>query len=67
MRKSNWKTKVLFFIACIIGIIAGIAVAIVLPETLSVYKGLITLLTILFVAMLVILVGIKVFRIGSDR
>lgn len=66
MRKSNWKSKVLIFIAFIIGVVAAVVVATVLPDKFEMYKGLLSFGTLALVSTLTVFIGVKIFRIGED-
>ena len=66
MRKSNWKIKVLIFAGFILGVIAAIAVAVILPEQYDIYRGLLAFGALAAVSSAVVFIGIKVFRIGEN-
>lgn len=66
MRRSNWKAKILILIAFVIGAAAAIAVAVLLPEKYDVYRGLLSFGTLAVVSVIIVLVGVKIFRIGDD-
>ena len=66
MRNSNWKAKVLIIVAFIIGIVAGSAAGIMLPEAYGQYRGLVVFGTIALVSVVIVFVCVIVFHIGRD-
>lgn len=39
MRENNWKTKAIVAVACILSILAGVAVAVIIPQSHAEWKG----------------------------
>lgn len=66
MRRSNWKTVVVFIIAVMIGLAAGVAVAVFWPEKYAICRGLFVFGTIALVSGVIILVLVKLFHIGEE-
>jgi uncharacterized membrane protein YcjF (UPF0283 family) len=66
MRRSNWKSKLLIVIAVLVGILAGVSTAIMVNKIYSNATGLAFFGTLIIVAGFIILIGVKIFRIGRD-
>lgn len=66
MRRSNWKVKMMFAIAVVIGIAAGIGAAAALPAGYEVYKGIVGFGTWILVSGAAIYLSVRVFKIGRD-
>lgn len=66
MRRSNWKAKILILVAFLVGAVAGITVAVLLPKEFDLYRGLLSFGTLAVVSVGIVFVGTKIFRIGDD-
>lgn len=65
MRDNGWKVKVLFVVAVIVGVLAAIGAVALLPDAYVKFRGLLFFLTLALTAVIVIVVGVKVFKIGQ--
>lgn len=66
MRRSNWKIKVWFGLAVIIGIIMGIIAAFEVQKYNPALTGLAFFGVMIIVMILLVLVGAKILRIGEE-
>lgn len=66
MRKSNWKVKLLVFIAFICGLAAALAVAFFLPAKYDLYRGLLSFGSFAVVSLVSAFAASKILRIGRD-
>lgn len=60
MRENNWKTKAIVAVACILSILAGVAVAVIIPQAHAEWKGLAGFGTFIVLVLLVTFVLTKI-------
>ena len=65
MRDNGWKVKVLFVVAVIVGVLLAFLAVSFLPDAYVKFKGLVFFITLALVAVLIIILGVKVFKIGQ--
>lgn len=66
MRRSNWKPKLIVILAFIIGAVAGIAVAVFIPEEYAQFRGLLGFGTIALVSGTIVFIAVRILQIGED-
>lgn len=66
MRRSNWKLKLWFLLSVVLGVIAGVIAAIIAYKRYPAAAGLFFFGVLTVVIVLMILLGVKILRIGEE-
>ncbi len=67
MRRTDWRKYVLFALALVLGIAAGVAAVLLIPEDYKAFNGLAFFGIACLVAAAIIYFGTKIFGIGEDE
>lgn len=66
MRRSNWKRRLVVVAAFVLGLLAGLAVSMGLPEQYAPARGLAMFGTMSIVSAGLVFLAVRVFKIGEE-
>lgn len=66
MRSNKWKIYILIAISFAIGAVAGLIVAVLVPEKYDLYRGLFAFGTVALVSSVLTFIGVRILRIGEE-
>lgn len=66
MRRTDWRKYILFVLAILLGVSAGVITVLLIPAGYKEFNGLAFFVVAFLVAAATLFLGVKIFRIGED-